>query len=174
MIGQEIDSQEKKLDLIQSTPKPYDIADRVINNVQGYFRVGQSVLNPTNISFSKPQPIFHKKSDSFSNGYYYYTYILKNAYKYQISITIDHDPLKEKMTEKWDISYAVRRYKKKLSIFDKLLGTKPHDSKYIKGNYLKTIDTSSTNEDELITELIVSTIYLLEDLIESYINGKPN
>ena len=171
MIGQEIESREKKLDKIRSTPKPYDVADRVISTVQGYFKVGQSISNPINISFSNPQPILNKQSDSFSGGYYYYAYILKNTYQYQISITIGHDPLKKKMATKWDISYAVRRCKQKLSLFDKLLGVKSYHSKYIKGDYLKTIDTSSTNQDELIAELSVSSIYLLEDLIKSYING---
>ena len=96
---------------------------------------------------------------------------LNNIYKYQISITIGHDPIKKNKATKWDISYAVRRYKQKLSLFDKLLGAKSHDSKYIKGDYLKTIDTSSTNQDQLIAELSVSSIYLLEDLIKNYING---
>ena len=42
---------------------------------------------------------------------------------------------------------------------------------YIRGDFLKTIDTSSTNEDELIAELSITSIYLLEDLKKSYING---
>ncbi len=171
MIGQEIESREKKLDKIRSTPKLYDVAGRVTSTVQSYFKVGQSLSNPINISFSNPQPILNKQSDSFSGGYYYNAYILKNIYKYQISITIGHDPLKKKKATKWDISYAVRRYKQKLSLFDKLLGAKSHDSMYIRGDFLKTIDTSSTNEDELIAELSVTSIYLMEDLIKSYING---
>jgi len=171
MTEQEIESREKKLDKIRSTPKPYDVAGRMTSTVQSYFKVGQSLSNPINISFSNPQPILNKQSDSFSGGYYYNAYILNNIYKYQISITIGHDPLKKKKATKWDISYAVRRYKQKLSLFDKLLGAKSHDSKYIKGDYLKTIDTSSTNQDQLIAELSVSSIYLLEDLIKSYING---
>jgi hypothetical protein len=75
------------------------------------------------------------------------------------------------MAAKWDISYAVRRYKQKLSLFDKLLGAKSYHSKYIKGDHLKTINTSNTSQDELIAELSVSSIYLLEDLIKNYING---
>ena len=171
LIGQKIESRGKKSDKIRSAPKPYDVADRMINNVQDYFRVGQLLSNPINISFSNPHPIFNKQSDSFSDGYYYYAYILKNGYKYQISITIDHDPLKSEMSTKWDISYGFRRYKQKRSLFDKLVGVKSYYSKYITGGYLKTIDTSSTNQDELIAELSVSSIYLLEDLIKDYING---
>lgn len=170
MIGQEIESREKKLDKIRSTPKPYDVVDRVISTVQGYFKVGQSISNPINISFSNPQPILNKQSDSFSGGYYY-AYILNNTYQYQISITIGHYHQKKKMATEWDISYTVRRYKQKLSLFDKLLGAKSHDSMYIRGDFLKTIDTSSTSEDELIAELSITSIYLLEDLIKSYING---
>ena len=143
----------------------------MIRAVQGYFKVGQSISNPINISFSNPQPIVNKQSDSFSGGYYYYAYFLKNTYQYKISITIGHYPLKKTMAMEWDISYTVRRYKQKLSLFDKLLGAKSNDSMYIRGDYLKTIDTSSTNEDELIAELSVSSIYLLEGLIKSYING---
>lgn len=171
MIGQEIENKDKNLDKIQSTPKPNDVADDVISNVQGYFKVGQSLSNPINISFSNPQPILNKQSDSSSDGYYYYANILKNNYKYQISITIGHYPLKKKMDMEWDISYAVRRCKHKLSLSDKLTGVKSYHSEYVKGDYLKTIDASSTNQDDLITEISVSSIYLLEDLIEKYING---
>ncbi len=170
MMGNEMESQSKKLDKTQSTLTPYDVADRVISTVQGYFKVGQSISNPINIRFSNPQPILNKQSNSFSGGYYYNAYILKNIYQYQISITIGHDPIKKKMDRKWDIFYAVRRYKQKLSFFAKLFGAKPYDSMYVKGDYLKTIDTSSTNEDELIAELSVASIYLLEDLIKSYID----
>ena len=168
MVEKEKESREKK---IQSTLKPYDVADRVISTVQGYFKVGQSLSSPVNISFSNPQQILDEQSDSFSGGYCYSAYILKNTYKYQISITVGHYPLNKKMAAKWDISYAVRRSKYKRLLFDKLLGAKSHDSMYIKGDYLKTIDTSNTNQDELVTELSVSSIYLLEDLIENYING---
>jgi hypothetical protein len=170
MIGQEIENRDKNLDKIQSTLKPYDVAVRVTSYVQGYFKVGQSLSNPINISFSKPQPILDEQSDSSSGGYYYYADILKNNYKYQISITIGHYPLKKMATE-WDISYAVRRCKHKLSLSDKLTGVKSHHSEYVKGDYLKTIDASTTNQDDLITEISVSSIYLLEDLIEKYING---
>ena len=170
MIGQEIENRDKNIDKIQSTPKPIEVADRVINNVQGYFKVGQSLSNPINISFSNPQPILNEQSNSSSNGYYY-AYILKNNYKYRISITIGHSPLKKKMATEWDISYAVRRCKHKLSLSDKLTGVKSYHSEYVKGDYLKTIDASSTNQDDLITEISVSSIYLLEDLIKKYING---
>ena len=168
MIGQEIESRGKKIDKIRSTPKPYDVAGRVISTVRGYFKL---MSNPTNISFSNPQPFLNKQSDSFSGGYYYYAYILKNTYQYQISITIGHYPQKKKMATEWYIYYTVKRYKQKLSLFDKLLGAKSHDSMYIRGDFLRTIDTSSTNEDELITELSITSIYLLEDLIKRYING---
>jgi len=57
MIGQEIENRDKNIDKIQSTPKPIEVADRVINNVRGYFKVGQSLSNPINISFSNPPPI---------------------------------------------------------------------------------------------------------------------
>ncbi len=171
LIRQEIENRDKNLDKIQSIPKPYDVADLVISNVQGHFKVGQSLSNPINISFSKPQPILNEQSDSSSDGYYYYAYILKNNYKYQISITIGHYPLKKKMAKEWDISYAVRRCKHKLSLSDRLAGVKSHHSEYVKGDYLKTINASSTNQDDLITEISVSSIYLLEELIEKYING---
>lgn len=171
MIGQEIKNRDKSLSKIQSTPKPYDVADRVMSNVQGYFKVGQSLSNPNNIRFSNPQPILNEQSASSSDGYYYYAYIIKNNYKYQISITIGHYPLKKKMASEWDISYAVRRCKYKLSLSDKLTGVKSHHSEYVKGDYLKTIDALGTNQDDLITEISVSSIYLLEDLIEKYING---
>lgn len=164
-MGQKIERREKKPGKIRSAPKPCDVAGRMVSYVQGYFKVGQSLPNPINISFSNPQ------KDSYSDGYYYHAYVLKNAYKYQISITIDHDPLKTEVSTKWDISYAVRRYKQKLSLFDQLSGAKSHYSTYIKGGYFKTIDTSSTNQDELLAELSVSSIYLLEDLITRYIHG---
>ena len=170
MTAQKIENRDKNLDKIQSTLKPYAVADRVVSNVQGYFKVGQSSSNPINISFSNPQPILNEQSDSSSDGYYN-AYILKNNYKYQISITIGHYPLKKKMATEWDISYTVRRCKHKLSLSDKLTGIKSHHSEYVKGDYLKTIDASSTNQDDLITEISVSSIYLLEDLIEKYING---
>ena len=171
MIGQKIENRDKNIDKIQSTPKPNAVADRVINSVQGYFKVGQSLSSPINISFSNPQPILNEQSDSFSDGYYYSAYILKNNYKYKISITIGHYPLKKKMATEWDISYTVRRCKHKLSLYDKLTGIKSHHSEYVKGDYLKTIDATITNQDDLITEISVSSIYLLEDLIEKYING---
>lgn len=171
MIGQKIKNRGKNLDKIQSTPKPYNVADRVLSNVQGYFKVGQSLSNPINISFSNPQPILNEQSDSSSDGYYYHAYILKNNYKYQISITIGHYPLKKRMATEWDISYAVRRCKHKLSFSDKLTGIKSHHTEYVKGDYLKNIDASSTNKDDLITEISVSSIHLLEDLIKKYING---
>ena len=104
MIEQEIESRGKKIDKIRSTPKPYDVAGRVTSTVQSYLKVGQSLSNSINISFSNPQPILNKQSDSFSGGYYYNAYILKNIYKYQISITIGHDPLIKKMATKWDIT----------------------------------------------------------------------
>ena len=162
---------EKKVEKLQSTPQPYDVAGRVLSAVQGYFKVGQSPSNPGNIRFSRPQAISNKQSDSFFGGYCYSVYILKNTYIYQISITIGHHPLQKKMAAKWDIFYTVRRYKGKLRLIDKLLGEKFHDSKYVRGDYLKTIDTKHINQDELIAELSISSIYLLEDLIENYING---
>ena len=171
MTEHETKSREIKTDNVQSSPKPYDVADRVINTVKGYFKVGQAVSNPINLSFSNPQPIENEQSDSLSGGYYYYAHILKDTYQYQISIIIDHDPLKKEMASKWDISYAVRRYKKKLSLLDKFFVTKSHDSLYIRGDHLKTIDTSSTNEDEIIAELSITSIYLLEDLIKNYVTG---
>ncbi len=170
MIGQEIENRDRNIDKIQPTPKPVEVADRVINNVKGYFKVGQSVSNPIHISFSNPQPILNEQSNSPSSGYYYAN-ILKNNYNYRISITIGHSSPKKKMATKWDISYAVRRCKHKLSLSDRLTCVKSHHSEYVKGNYLKTIDASNTNQDDLITEISVSSIYLLEDIIEKYING---
>ncbi len=171
MIEQEIENRDKNLNKIQSIPKPYDVAEIVIRNVQGYFKVGQSFSNPINISFSKPQPILNKQSDSSSDGYCYYVYILKNNFKYQISINIGHYSLKNKMANEWDITYDVRRCKHKLSLSDRLSGIKSHHSEYVKGDYLKTINEFSTNQDDLIAEICVSSIYLIEELIEKYING---
>lgn len=172
-MGQETESRGKKPKKIRSAPKPHDVADRVVSYIQGHFKVGQSLPDPINISFSEPQQIFNEKSDSFTGGFYYYAYILKNAYKYQISITVDHDPMKKHMPTKWDVSYAVKRFKKKLSLFDKLTGAKAHYSKYIRGGHLKTIDTEGINADELVMELSVTSIYLLEDLTKNYIDGEP-
>ena len=169
-MRQKIKNQDKKSNKLRSTPKPYDVVDRVIGNVQGYFKAGQSVSKPVNISFSNPQQAGNEQGDSSSDGYYY-AYILKKNLKYQISITIGHYPLKKTMATEWDISYTVRRCKHKLSLSEKLTGAGSHQSEYVKGDYLKTIDASTTNQDDLITEISVSSIYLLEELIEKYING---
>ena len=171
MTGQKVKNRDKISGKIQSALKPYDVVDRVLNNVQGYFKVGQSLSKPINICFSDPQPIPNEQSASSSDGYFYYAHILKNNYKYQISITIGHYPLKKKMAREWDISYTIRRCKHKLSLSDRLTGIRSHHSEYVKGDYLKTINASSTNQDDLITEITVSSIYLLEDLIGKYING---